>query len=62
MTVEINTIDIGVTKLGEMKGETDADGVYKFHYTLPKSFVGQPFEQGKAVVEFHGDAQGHRRP
>ncbi len=25
-----------------------------FDYTLPNSFVGQPFEQGKAVVEFAG--------
>lgn len=52
VTVTVNTIDIGVTKLADLKGKTDSDGAYKFEYTLPKSFVGQPFEQGKAVVEF----------
>jgi alpha-2-macroglobulin-like protein len=48
----INTIDIGVTKLTELHDKTDANGVYAFHYTLPQSFVGQPFEQGKATVGF----------
>ena len=50
----VNTIDIGVTKLGEVSGKTDTTGKYTFEYTLPTSFVGQPFEQGKAVVEFAG--------
>jgi hypothetical protein len=52
VTLTINTIDIGVTKLAELKEKTDANGVYSFHYTLPNSFVGQPFEQGKATVGF----------
>ena len=52
VTVTVNTVDIGVTKLTELKGKTDPVGGYTFRYTLPKSFVGQPFEQGKAVVEF----------
>jgi uncharacterized protein YfaS (alpha-2-macroglobulin family) len=51
----INTIDIGVTKLTELKDKTDAAGIYTFRYTLPKSFVGQPFEQGKATVGFDVD-------
>ncbi len=53
VTVEINTVDIGVTKLEELKGDTSPIGAYTFRYTLPRSFVGQPFEQGKAVIEFH---------
>ena len=64
VTVTVNTIDIGVTKLTELKGKTDASGKYTFTYTLPKSFVGQPFEQGKAVVEFAGvvrDGAEHRQ-
>jgi len=64
ITVVVNTIDIGVTKLAELKGKTDAEGKYKFDYTLPKSFVGQPFEQGKAVVEFAGtlkDTADHKQ-
>ena len=52
VTIAVNTIDIGVTKLTELKGKTDPVGGYTFRYTLPKSFVGQPFDQGKAVVEF----------
>ncbi len=52
VTITVNTVDIGVTKLAELQGKTDATGAYKFEYTLPNSFVGQPFEQGKAVVEF----------
>lgn len=64
VTVEVNTVDIGVTKLGELTGTTDASGVYHFRYTLPNAFVGQPFEQGKAVVEFHAtlkDTADHRQ-
>jgi hypothetical protein len=51
VSVTINTVDIGVTKLDELKGRTDADGKYRFEYRLPAAFVGQPFEQGRAVVE-----------
>ncbi len=52
VTVTVNTLDIGVSKLTELAGTTSAIGAYTFRYTLPNSFVGQPFEQGKAVVEF----------
>ena len=52
VTVAINTFDVGVTKLAELKDKTDPIGVYTFRYTLPTSFVGQPFAQGKAQVEF----------
>ena len=54
VSVEINTFDVGVTKLTEMKDKTDPIGVYNFRYTLPRSFVGQPFAQGKAQLEIHG--------
>ncbi|MHB9133311.1 MAG: alpha-2-macroglobulin family protein [Armatimonadota bacterium] len=62
--IEVNTLNIGVDKLAELRGKTDAQGTYKFEYELPKSFVGQPFEQGKAVLEFHGliiDTAEHRQ-
>lgn len=52
VTLTVNTIDIGVTKLTELTGTTSAIGAYTFRYTLPNNFVGQPFEQGKATVEF----------
>ena len=52
VSVIVNTLDIGVTKLAELSGTTDASGTWKFEYQLPNAFVGQPFEQGKAVAEF----------
>lgn len=52
VAITINTLDIGVTKLAELEGKTDAAGAYTFEYALPNAFVGQPFEQGKAVAEF----------
>ncbi|HLK57589.1 MAG TPA: MG2 domain-containing protein, partial [Chthonomonadaceae bacterium] len=55
VTLTVNTLIIGVEKIGEVKGKTDAAGKYAFEYKLPNAFVGQPFEQGKAVVEFTGD-------
>ena len=53
VNLSISTIDIGVTELANMQGETDAEGRYDFEYILPDHFVGQAFEQGKGVVEFH---------
>jgi hypothetical protein len=52
VAVDVNTIDIGVTKLAEIKAKTDEIGAYTFRTTLPNAFVGQPFEQGKATVGF----------
>ena len=52
VTLTVSTLDIGVTKLTELNGTTSAIGAYTFRYTLPNSFVGQSFEQGKGVVEF----------
>lgn len=52
VTLTVSTVDIGISKLGEITGKTDGNGKYTFDYALPRSFVGQPFAQGKAVVEF----------
>jgi len=52
VALTVSTVDIGVSKLAEIAGKTDMGGKYVFDYTLPASFVGQPFTQGKAVVEF----------
>ena len=54
VNVTVSTVDIGVSKLAELQGKTDAAGAWQFEYTLPTSFVGQPFAQGNAVVELHG--------
>ena len=48
--VTINTVDVAVTQLKELIGKTDNQGNWKFDYELPRSFVGQPLEQGKAVI------------
>ncbi len=64
VTVEVVTADVGVTKLAELTGTTDASGTYKFEYTLPDAFYGQPFEQGKAALDLHGivmDTADHRQ-
>ncbi|MHB9024014.1 MAG: MG2 domain-containing protein [Armatimonadota bacterium] len=64
VTIDVNTYDISVTKLAELQGKTDTRGTYKFEYVLPQTFVGQPFEQGKGIVEFHGaiiDAAEHQQ-
>jgi uncharacterized protein YfaS (alpha-2-macroglobulin family) len=64
VSITINTVDVGVRKLAELQGKTDARGTYQFEYTLPAAFYGQPFEQGKAVVEFHAtvtDAADHQQ-
>ena len=54
VTVDVSTLDIELDKLAELTGKTGDDGSYKFDYQLPDHFVGQPFEQGKAVVTLHG--------
>lgn len=50
--ITVNTVNIGFEKIGTLSGKTDETGKYTFEYKLPASFIGQPFEQGKAVVEF----------
>ncbi len=64
VSLSIKTLDIGVTNLQDLKGVTSGEGEYKFEYTLPKFFVGQPFEQGKATVSFEAalkDSADHRQ-
>ena len=57
VNIDVNTMDVGLTKLGTLHGTTDDSGMYSFDYALPSSFVGTPFEQGKAVVEFEGSVK-----
>jgi len=49
--ITASTFDIGWTEIGEVHGRTDANGTYKYSIDLPKRFVGQPLEQGKALVK-----------
>jgi hypothetical protein len=49
--ITASTFDTGWTEIGEVHGRTDANGTYKYSIDLPQRFVGQPLEQGKALVK-----------
>jgi hypothetical protein len=49
--ITASTFDIGWTEITEVHGRTDANGTYKYSIELPKQFVGQPLEQGKALAK-----------
>lgn len=51
VTMRLASFDVGFTQFAELKGETDENGSYKFETELPRSFVGTPLEQGKALVK-----------
>ena len=57
ITLTVNTIDIGTSQIGTLDGITNAEGHFEFDYKMPDHLVGQPFEQGKAVVEFAADVK-----
>ncbi len=64
VTIQAQTVNIGVDTFAELTGKTDANGTYQFEVVLPKAFVGQPFEQGKAVASLHAtiiDAAEHQQ-
>jgi hypothetical protein len=49
--ITASTFDIGWTDIAEVHGRTDQNGTYRYSIELPKSFVGQPLEQGKALAK-----------
>ncbi len=53
-TVEVtcSTFDVAYKTFQTITGETDNEGHYTFNVTLPKHFVGQPLEAGKASAKF----------
>jgi len=51
MLITASTFDIGWTDIAEVHGRTDQNGTYRYSIELPKGFVGQPLEQGKALVK-----------
>ena len=52
--VEVNCakFDVAYNTFQTVEGKTDEKGHYKFDVTLPKHFVGQPLEAGKASAKF----------
>jgi len=50
--VACSTFDVAYKTFQTIEGKTDTEGHYKFDVTLPKHFVGQPLEAGKASAKF----------
>ena len=49
--ITLSSFDVGFKEFAEIKGTTDATGLFKFEADLPTYFVGQPLEQGNAFVK-----------
>ncbi len=48
--ITVYKFDIGFNEEAVIEGKTDKDGLYHFSYKLPNYFVGEPLEQGNALV------------
>ncbi|MCX7598943.1 MAG: MG2 domain-containing protein, partial [Armatimonadetes bacterium] len=51
VVITAKTFDVEYTKIAQVEGKTNDEGAFTFTIDLPRHFVGQPFEQGKAFVE-----------
>lgn len=51
ITVRLATLTVGVEEIGRIEGTTDAQGSFRFEYELPRAFVGQPLDNGRATVQ-----------
>jgi len=49
VTITASTFDVAFHEFTKVSGRTDADGSFKFELELPKSFVGQPLQNGDAL-------------
>ena len=54
VTLAVNTVDIGVTKLGEVTGKTDASGQVHIRLHAAKFVCRPAVRAGQSVVEFAG--------
>jgi hypothetical protein len=50
VTVKLSAFDYAFHQFAVVKGKTNAEGLYEFEAQLPDYFVGQPLEQGNALV------------
>ena len=48
----MKTFDVEYTEITTVDGKTDDNGTFEFDAQLPASFVGQPVEQGGALLQF----------
>ena len=51
VTITLSSFDVTFTEFAEIRGKTDATGLFKFEAALPTYFVGQPLEQGNTFVK-----------
>jgi len=51
VVITFSTFDVAVTKLSEITGKTDKNGLYSFEYTLPEYFTGLPLDEGTAYLD-----------
>ncbi|HID08391.1 MAG TPA: hypothetical protein EYP10_14735, partial [Armatimonadetes bacterium] len=49
--IKLSSFDVKWSDFAELRGRTDENGVYRFKHRLPTYFVGQPLEQGKALLK-----------
>ena len=52
VAVSVKTFDVEFTEIQRIEGRTDENGTFEFEAGLPRHFVGQPLEQGKAFLQF----------
>ncbi len=50
--IKCSKFDVAYDDFESIEGKTDEKGYYSFEVTLPKHFVGQPLEAGKASAKF----------
>lgn len=50
VTIVAKTFDVQFHEFTRVTGKTDADGKFDFELELPKSFVGQPLQNGDALL------------
>ena len=48
--LKLSTFDTGFNTVGEVLGETNSDGVFRFEYPLPPHFTGLPLKKGDALL------------
>jgi len=48
--LKLSTFDTGFNKVGEVLGETNPDGMFRFEYPLPPHFTGLPLQKGDALL------------
>lgn len=51
VSLSASTLDAGETVFANLQGATNAEGLYRFELQVPEYLVGQPLEQGGALLQ-----------